>query len=146
MGFFRKKAEIAKVEIEIPKSPCEIFGHNWRDFPAYVDFTWDSKETSKITIIEPYVCTCCHQRLDKVLLSRSYTGYSEERFYDELEEYKKEYKEIIKPKGIVEDMVQDAIMVDRARLKYWDSLHMPEPQPKEEFEFTLKKNDVEEVY
>ena len=141
MGFFRKKiVETSKVEIEIPKSPCEIFGHNWRDFPPYLEFSWNGKsQESFITIKECYICTCCHKLQEKSLLSRSYKGYSEDHFFNQIKEYKEEYKDLLKPEAVVKDMIQDAIMVDRQRLKYWDSLHADKPPEKEPFEFKIEE-------
>ena len=146
MGIFSSKKrikeleeKIANSEIEI-KSPCEMFGHTWRDFPPVLEFSWSGKaEKSTIEIIETYVCTCCHQRQEKKLLSRAYTGYDQDYFFDQVREYKKEYKDLIKPEAVVEDMIQDAIMVDRQKLKFWDKLHAAEKPEKEPFEFKIEE-------
>ena len=42
-------------------------------------------------------------------------------------------------------MINDAIMVDRQKLKYWDQLHAPEPPAKEPFKLKIKETSKYEV-
>ena len=146
MGIFSNRKRIKELEEKIAreevkvemKSPCEVFGHNWRDFPPFLEYSWQGKiGDSTIQIKEYYVCTCCHKKETKILLSRRYSGYDQDYFFDQVKELKKEYKEILKPEAIVEDMVNDTIMVDRQKLKFWDQLHAPDKLEKEPFTFKL---------
>ena len=148
MGIFKTKKRIKELEAKIAeqetiaeiKSPCELFGHNWRDFPPFLEYDWNGRSNhSTIVIKEYYVCTCCHKKETKILLSRQYQGYDQDYFFDQVKELKEEYKDILKSEAIVEDMVNDAIMVDRQKLKYWDQLHAPEPPAKEPFELKIKE-------
>jgi hypothetical protein len=54
-----------------------------------------------------------------------------------------QYKDLIKPGAIVEDMVNDAILVDRETLKYWDQIHNIGEQKKETEEERLERYDKE---
>lgn len=146
MGIFSNRRRIKELEEKIARAegevemrpPCEVFGHNWRDFPPFLTYSWQGETgESYIKIHEYYVCTCCHKRETKTLLSRTYRGYNQDYFFGAIKELKKEYKELLKPEAVVEDMVNDAIMVDRQKLKFWDQLHAPEKPEKEPFNFKL---------
>lgn len=154
MGIFKTRKRIKELEAKIAeqetiaeiKSPCEIFGHNWRDFPPFLEYDWNGRSNhSTIVIKEYYICTCCKTRQTKILLSRQYQGYDQDYFFNQVKELKEEYKDILKSEAIVEDMVNDAIMVDRQKLKYWDQLHAPEPPTKEPFELKIKETSKYEV-
>lgn len=156
MGIFSNRRRIKELEDKIARAegevevemrpPCEVFGHNWRDFPPFLTYSWQGETgESYIKIHEYYVCTCCHKREAKTLLSRTYRGYKQDYFFDAIKELKKEYKDILKPEAIVEDMVNDAIMVDRQKLKFWDQLHSPDKLDKEPFTFKLNDKPYEEL-
>lgn len=118
---FKKEQQEEPIEV---KTPCELFGHNWRDFPAYIVYDYTNGDY-QIEIKEPYVCTICHTRNDVVLYEQS--GSSNYKDFTKIfGNIKKENEEILKPKAIVNDMVNDAIMVDRLKLECWDKLHIPE--------------------
>ena len=153
MALFRKKKKQnelpnennKKIEIEIP-DPCTVFGHIYRDFPPFLKYSWNGKsDYSTISIQEYYICTRCKNRQTMTLLSRSYKGYDQDYFFDQIKELKKEYKEILKPEAIVEDMVNDTIMVDRQKLKFWDQLHSPDKLDKEPFTFKLNDRPYGEL-
>ena len=113
----------------------------WRDFPPYLIFSWNGmKESSTIYIKEPYVCTLCHKMELKDLEGRSYRDFTYEEFLEQVQYFKKMYKDILKPQAVVMDMVNDAIMVDRQKLQMWDQLHAVEPPKKEPFEFKIKED------
>ena len=40
-------------------------------------------------------------------------------------------------------MIQDTILIDRERLKYWDSIHIPSDKPEETEEQKLARYKVE---
>lgn len=103
---FKKKPEPPAL-IELP--PCK---HKWQDFPAYLDY---GREDSvlKIWIKEPYVCIYCKKRVDKLLVNDTFYGISQSRADELLTRYRKDYASLLKPVGIVEDMVNDYQLVDR---------------------------------
>lgn len=150
MGIFtrKKNAKEAKRNIEeekfweeMTKLPCQRKGghHEWRDFPPILDYSWRGQSgDSVISIKEHYVCIYCHKIETKTLLERTYTGYDQDYFFDVIKELKKEYKELLKPQAIVADMINDAIMVDRQKLKIWDQLHADKYE-QEPFEFKIKE-------
>ena len=134
MNWFRKKKQ---VESALPPviNPCEAFGHVWQDFPPYMTNCWNEGGFSTIKIIEPYVCLRCHQRKDVELQTIGRYYITNKRFLDLIEEVNDLYKDIIKSKVIVEDMINDAIYVDRDKLEAWDRLHGKVSEKKE---FKLK--------
>lgn len=135
----RYEEEHQKILEELSKPPCQRQGgqHMWRDFPPYISFTWEGNGRGNIEIIEKYVCTLCHKTTTKTLESLKYADYKRDLFFKDLEETQKKYKDFIKPRAIVEDMVNDAIMVDRQKLKFWDQLHAPEKSEKEPIELKV---------
>lgn len=139
----KKKAEAqaerarAKMLEELSKPICQQKGgkHLWRDFPPYLTYHWAGKnEDSKIYIKEKYACCYCGEVETKTLESWSYTGWDRADFYKEVERFEKKYKDMLQPVAVVEDMVQDAIMLDRRKLQMWDSIHLPKEEVPEETE------------
>lgn len=137
MGIFRKKKqETQETPAPIIRSPCEIFGHTWKDFPAYMTMVWDKYGESSITIIEPYVCLCCKQRKDIPLYHFHRYNMTRNTLADMKQQLEQEYASILKPRAIVEDMINDAIYVDREKLDAWERLHS-DTKKKEEFKFRI---------
>lgn len=134
MSWFKKKKQPEQEE-EIFRSPCEIFGHTWKDFPPYLEYNYSYGGVSHIKIIESYVCMCCKKRVNEVIKHKTITSFSEDKFFKEVARIKNEYKELLKPCAIVEDMIHDAIYVDRDKLEAWDRLHGKVSEKKE---FKLK--------
>lgn len=153
MGFFKRRKEQAaaareheELIKELSKPLCQqkgSKGHFYRDFPPYIIWNFDG-DNPYIKIKEPYVCCYCHERVDKILQSYSWNHHVKwDQFDKALEQIKKEYKDIIKPIAVVEDMVNDAIMVDRQKLNIWDNLHTAMPQKQETEEERLARYSVE---
>lgn len=137
MSLFRKKKQEApEAPTPVIRSPCEIFGHTWKDFPAYMTTIWDRHGESSITITEPYVCLCCKQRKDVPLLHFQYYNINRNTLTDIKQQYEQEYASILKPRGIIEDMINDVIYVDREKLDAWERLHGNAPE-KKEFKFKI---------
>ena len=137
MNWFKKKKQQPKQEEAMTiRSPCEIFGHTWKDFPPYLEYDYKYSDICHIKIIESYVCICCKKRVDEVIGNRTVISYSEGRFFKEVTRMKNEYKELLKPRAIVEDMIHDTIYVDRDKLEAWDRLHGKVPE-KEEFKLKV---------
>ena len=112
---------------ELSKPYCQQKGHKceYRDFPPYIEYHWESDGRGSIEMKEKYVCLYCHKIETKILSIWKFTNCNLTEFNQAIDQTKKEYKNFIKPKAIVEDMVNDAIMVDRQKLEIWDNLHAP---------------------
>ena len=123
MKLFKKKEIDAEPVI---KSPCETFGHMWRDFPPVLHYD-TNKPKPYIKVVESYVCCICHKREDVVLEKTTYgSDVSVSHIMNEVDSVKKRYKDMLQPIARVEDMIQDAIHVDRQKLQCWEKLHAPE--------------------
>ena len=118
MGLFKRKKPVAPPPAPKIKTPCELGHHMYRDFPPYAIWSWEgNNHYGEVSIIEIYCCMLC--------------GKIEKKEFDSNKgEFLQQYADIIKPKGIVMDMVHDAQLVDRQKLKFWDELHAPEPPQK----------------
>jgi hypothetical protein len=135
MRWFKKKRKLPPKEEEVIRSPCEIFGHTWKDFPPYLEYSYKYGEECHIKIVESYVCICCKKRIDEVIGQRTVISFSQDKFFREVNQVRSKYKELLKPRPVVEDMIHDAIYVDREKLEAWDRLHGKVPEKKE---FKLK--------
>lgn len=117
---FRKKAEVPKV---IEPRPCQ---HKYKDFPWYVEGKYDYNTCLEtIHVIEPYVCILCGHRKDVILdtVSRYYSQFEDaEKFYENFRN-NVAYAEKIKPRAIVEDMINDMSLVDQKYLDIYMQLH-----------------------
>ena len=132
----RRKKELLE---ELAKPPCQQKGgsHLWRDFPAFIQ--WKTGKNGYIKVMEPYICTYCHERDDRLLEKTEYSNLSQQRLDEIIDKLMAEYPDLIKPRVVVEDMVEDAIHVDRMRLKIWEQLHTPEKPIPETEEERLKR-------
>lgn len=139
--------ERAKMLEELSKPICQQKGgrHLWRDFPPFLIYNWAGKDgDSKISIKEKYACCYCGQVETKILESWLYTGYERKDFDKEVEKMEAKYKDILQPVAVVEDMVQDAVMLDRRKLQMWDSIHLPKEEvPQETEEQRLARYSIE---
>lgn len=158
MGIFRKRRE-AKAQQEsaqhynemmeeLQKPYCKQKGHycEYRDFPPFLTYEWHGGNgEGKIAIKEKYCCIYCHEVITKTLSELTYDHYTREDFDKDLEEIRKTYKDILKPRGIVEDMIYDSILVDRQKLEIWDKLHSPKKPEKEPFEFKINERNHGEI-
>ena len=86
--------------------------HTWKDMPWYMEEYYNPKEkTAEYSIIEPYICITCGERENKVLERQSWTGISvseRERIYEEV---RNKYKKYLKPRAIIEDMINNILLV-----------------------------------
>lgn len=136
MGIFgrrKKVAEETQDEVQI-KSPCDIFGHNYQDFPWYLEDSYDNSRDlkSQIVIYEPYCCHVCH-KIKKVILWQEGESLNRESHDKKVKHLMEQFKDKMQHKAVVFDMINDMILVDRQKLKYWESLHSIE-EPKQETE------------
>ena len=139
MGFFRKKAETAAEEKVVVPCPCEIFGHIWQDFPWIIEDTYDNSLDlpSQIIIKEYYMCRVCHELQEKILWGQC-EGLSRKQHDEKVDRIMKQYKDYVKPKPIVMDMIHDMKLVDKEKLKCWEKIHAPTDDDEEE----EKENDT----
>lgn len=101
--------------------------HKFQDFPWYLESnmytgTYTSQNRLVYKLIEPYVCIYCGERRDIVLEQREITGYSKSDMKKMIENVQETYSDRIKPRAIIEDMVNDLKMVDVAHLKWYHYL------------------------
>ena len=112
MGIFNRK----KKEEQIPRPIFEFVApkckHQYKDFPWYMETSYNgAKQTASYRIIEPYVCILCGDRQDKVLEGDSWTNISSSIREDFYKAIRKKYKEYLKPRAIVEDMINNVLLV-----------------------------------
>lgn len=111
-----------------PPPPCN---HKWKDFDPYVEASWDvssryaGKERGDLhmLLIEPYVCVWCKKRENRVLVQAHWFDITEDAREAHILHWEDQYGDLIKPKGKVEDKVQDFIMLDPPYLEAYDRLH-----------------------
>lgn len=103
-------------------------GHLWEDFPPVI-FYHSFGTAPYILVQESYVCRICGTRKDVNLEKLTWPhSIKSDVFNEALHEVEKKYKNLCKPASVVEDMINDAILVDRQRLKIWKQLHAPEEE------------------
>ena len=98
--------------------------HKFQDFPWYIEsnmYTGNYQSSNRLAykIIEPYVCIYCGERRDIVLEQREITGYSKSDMKKIIESIQENYSDRIKPKPIIEDMINDLKLVDVEHLKWY---------------------------
>lgn len=127
---FKKKKD-KKEEESIPapiviETPCDRGEHLWKDFPPYLHYDNLHVYDPVIEITEPYVCCLCHKRKNVILEKFQYNhNISHKNFMQEVDRVRDQYKDILKSKAVVEDMVEDHIHLDKLKLKYWEYLNLP---------------------
>lgn len=125
MGLFWKKKVTQVVEPVVPAEPQEC-SHKYQDFPWYIEGTsntdaYYNRSYYTIKIIEPYVCVYCGKREDKVLWHIQRYG-SEKEGQAIVDELKEKFKDHVRHRAEVEDMINDMKMVDVEHLKYYHLL------------------------
>lgn len=130
--WFRKKNKkeeqnqvIQPIIIENPK--CS---HKWVDFDLYflesykpLQSTSGEYRSFKWEIIEPYVCCWCKKR-DNVILAQQTGEIYTNQYNDALKAFITPYQERLKPKGLVEDQIQDMLhCIDREYLTIVASMY-----------------------
>lgn len=120
--FKRKKAEGSKGTL--PPLPCP---HTWKDFPWYLESTFYPDDfKSEFTIVEPYVCAHCKERKNVELLHVSKITYTKSEFNSIINDFNKTFKDHLKIRPVVEDMINDFIYVDREKLDILEKLRSGE--------------------
>lgn len=99
-------------EITIPEIPHE---HTWKDMPWYMTEKYSEKQkTAEYEIVEPFICITCGSRQNVVLESQYYAGLEREDRKRIFNEVKKTYKQYLKPRAVVEDMINNILLVKDA--------------------------------
>ena len=107
-----------KKETTLEKKECN---HKWKDFPWYIQSTYYPESSSyNIAIYEPYVCILCKERKDIILSKLSHTGETFEQCLEQIETAEEVYKDHIQPRAVVEDMIHDFQMIDKAYLEAFE--------------------------
>ena len=118
MGIFSRK----KKETEQPKDidwGKMLHEHTWKDMPWYMDVAYNStNKTASYKIIEPYICITCGERKNIVLEEEGWSNIDSEWREKYFTRVRRRYKKYLKPKAIVEDMINNILLVkDPSRLE-----------------------------
>lgn len=120
MAFWNKKKKpIETVTLSEPiKPPCF---HTWIDFPWFIRHNWTpynygDKGISTLSVYEPYICVHCKERKDVLLCQETEDAISAKRHWEKLREWEEKYKDHAKPRPVVEDMINDAIYIDKGKV------------------------------
>ena len=108
--FKKKKEEQTQESLVIPEIPHTCV---FKDMPWYMNTSYNGpNKTAEYEIIEPYICISgCGKRIDKVLEHNSWSNIDEdtrEKYYARI---RKRYKQYIKPRAVVEDMINNILLV-----------------------------------
>ena len=134
MAFWNKKKKIennSTIAISPPEKTC---AHSRKDFPWYIETkfvtTYNDSNIFDWEIKEPYVCIYCGERKDITLAQGHKEGISYAAAEKTVENIQEIYKEYLKPRAIVEDMISDFQLVDPQTLYYYEMLHKSTPKTK----------------
>lgn len=130
---FGKKKKIEQVTPPKAKE-CD---HKYRDFPWYIESKFTRSTTYygarfdyNIKIMEPYVCIHCKKRKDVLLQEFSASGVSYETYENTFNQICNRYKDHLKDKAVIEDMINDMQLVDQEYLKWYRIVKGQEEMPK----------------
>ena len=146
MGLFnRSKKETSKEFIPPPLSPPKKCVHKFQDFPWYIEGEESNGISTgaqwyRLTIKEPYVCIYCGERQDKILWEITRYGNHKEAVQT-LDVVTEQFKDRIKHRAIVEDMINDMKLVDPQYLQYYHMLQgTKDPSTSRQDIFEVKKD------
>lgn len=110
MGLFSKKK---KQETEVPfKIPAPVHEHVWKDMPWYMVVRYNGENrTAGYSIIEPYICVTCGERKNTTLEEEDWYNITAECREKKFNDIRKRYRKYLKPKAVVEDMINNILMV-----------------------------------
>ena len=112
MGWFKRKKKPVPMT-ELPALPHECI---MKDMPWFITTEYDGeKRTASYKIIEPYICITCGKRIDKVLEEHHWANITSDWREQQYEDVRKRYKKYLKPRAIVEDMINNIILVKDAK-------------------------------
>ena len=88
-----------------------------KDMPWYMkEWYSGANRTAGYEIIEPYICIGCGKRIDKVLERGDYSEMNSAERAKEFAAIRKRYKKYLKPRAVVEDMINNILLVKDAHL------------------------------
>lgn len=109
MNWFKKKKAAKDTEFKIPEIPHE---HVWKDMPWYMNVEYSGENhTAGYKIIEPYLCITCGERKNVTLEEEHYSNIGVEERERIYKKVRLRYKKYLKPRAIVEDMINNIILV-----------------------------------
>lgn len=88
--------------------PVPAHQHTFKDLPWYllIDYN-EGKRTFNYRIIETYICIDCGETKEIELESNSYTNVSPEFREKTLAKVRKKYRQYLRPRAVVHDMIND---------------------------------------
>ena len=108
--FRKKKEEKSEAPLVIPEIPhvCVM-----KDMPWYMETLYNGNDKwASYSIIEPYICIAgCGKRENKVLEKETWRNISVEQREKEYAAIRKRYKKYLKPRAVVEDMINNILLV-----------------------------------
>lgn len=111
MGIFNRRKNTSIPEYQ-PVFPELKHTHTWKDLPWYMTVSYNGgKKEADYEIIEPYICLTCGERKDVILERCSWQNISSDDRDKEYEKVKKRYKQYLKPRAVVEDMINNILLV-----------------------------------
>ena len=106
-----KKKKDKQEEIEVPKHQ-----HVFKDMPWYMEEEYSGQQhIASYKIVEPYICITCGERKNVTLERQDWSNISAADREKEYNAVRKRYKDFIKPRAIVEDMINNILLVKDAR-------------------------------
>ena len=147
MGLFnRSKKENANAKEYIPTPPQKQCNHKFQDFPWYAEGeehgnnAYGFDNWYHLTIKEPYVCIYCGERQDKVLWEITRYG-SHKEAVEALDDICEKFKDRIRHRAEIEDMINDMKLVDPQYLQYYHMLQgTKDPSTSRQDNFEVKKD------
>ena len=127
MGLFSRKR---KKEPEIIPIITPAHEHCWKDLPWYMETEYNgSLRTASYQIIEEYICITCGEVKKKVLEEEHWSNITSKEREETYSEIRKRYKEYLRPKAVVKDMINDIQLVqDAEKLQLMEKLRsIPHP-------------------
>lgn len=129
MGFFNrpKNTKMEGLEPKPVSPPPKKCNHKFQDFPWYVEGeehgsnVYGFDNWYHLTIKEPYVCIYCGERQDKVLWEITRYG-SHKEAVQALDDISEKFKDHIRHRAEIEDMINDMQLVDPQYLQYYHML------------------------
>lgn len=127
MGLFnrKKKKESEIIPIITPKHI-----HIFKDLPWYMETEYNgSLRTAGYQIIEEYICITCGEVKKKVLEEEHWSNITSKEREETYSDIRKRYREYLRPKAVVKDMINDIQLVqDAEKLQLIEKLRsIPHP-------------------
>lgn len=125
MNWFWKKKKEKEEKDEKIITPEITHQCVFKDLPWYMTTYYsEANRTARYEIKEPYVCVLCGSRRDVLLEERHWEGITPEQREKFYQRVRSRYKKYLKPRAIVEDMINNIILVkDAQRLNMIEKMY-----------------------